>query len=320
MDSDLSCILYPGIRFSDALDLAAFASVKETGTTVRFTLSRESVVRGFNRGYDAAFMGDLLERLSGGRAGEALKWNLAEWEKRYREVSLHQGTVLSLGSERRYLVERGPLTALVQRTLAPGVYLLSGSPEEAEEALYNAGVDIVARPGDENRPGLSLAEAFPLPGPVPGGIAVPLSRSAAEYRADRAAALKERFRTALTGLTLTKQEREELDNRIERRLIVSETQFRDVSLRYEKLEARSLDYVGKTGIARQAMASGSLLEISWNVPGSGEQKILGTPENFEKKGGEMILTLRPRDGADSVKLPLGKISLLRRIKQSIFGE
>ncbi|MDR1143945.1 MAG: helicase-associated domain-containing protein [Spirochaetaceae bacterium] len=323
MDSDFSCILYPGIRFSDALDLAAFASVEETGTTVRFTLSRDSVIRGFNRGYDAAFMGDLLERLSGGRAGDALKWNLNDWEKRYREVSLHQGVVLSLGGEHRYLAETGPLAALIKQTLAPGVYLLSGSAGEAEEALHNAGVDIVARP-EYGNPSGEPAAAFPSPGPALPGIAVPVSPERAEHPADRAAAFKERFRAALADLALTRQEREELENRIERRLIVSETQLKDVSLRYEKLEARSLDYVGKTGIARQAMASGSLLEITWNTPGTapgpGEQKILGTPENFEKKGGEMILTVRPRDGKDPVKIPLGKISLLRRIKQSIFGE
>jgi hypothetical protein len=325
MDSDFSCILYPGIRFSDALDLAAFASVEETGTTVRFTLSRDSVVRGFNRGYDAAFMGELLERLSGGRAGDALGWNLKDWEKRYREVSLHQGVVLSLGGEHRYLAETGPLAALIKRTLAPGVYLLSGSAGEAEEALRTAGVDIVARPECGNPSG-EPAAAFPLPGPALPGIAVPVppERERAEHPADRAAAFKERFRAALEDLALTRQEREELKNRIERRMIVSETQLKDVSLRYEKLEARSLDYVGKTGIARQAMASGSLLEITWNtpgaVPGTGEQKILGTPENLEKKGGEMIVTVRPRDGKDPVKIPLGKISLLRRIKQSIFGE
>ena len=75
--------------------------------------------------------------------------------------------------------------------------------------------------------------------------------------------------------------------------------------------------MGKTGLVRQALASGSLLEIS--TLGKEEQKILGTPESLDKKGGEMVLSIKPREGGDPVKIPLGKISLVRRIKQSIFG-
>jgi hypothetical protein len=116
-------------------------------------------------------------------------------------------------------------------------------------------------------------------------------------------------------MKLTQQEREELESRIERRVVVNETQLKDISLRYEKLEARSLDYVGKTGIVRQAIATGSLLELSCLTG----EKILGIPENLDKKGTEMIITIKPREGGEPVKLALGKISLVRRIKQSIFG-
>jgi len=98
-------------------------------------------------------------------------------------------------------------------------------------------------------------------------------------------------------------------------MVVSETQLMDTSLRYEKLEARSLAYVGKTGLVKQAIVSGSLLELSCL---NGE-KILGYPESLDKKGGEMILSIRPREGGEPVKVALGKISLIKRIKQSIFG-
>ncbi|MDR2210777.1 MAG: helicase-associated domain-containing protein [Spirochaetaceae bacterium] len=321
MDSGFSFILYPEISFADAVDLAAFSDLEERGTTVRFVLSRESVVRGFDRGYTAERIWGLLKRLSGDRAEDALKWNLDDWEKRYREVSLVRGLVLILEGDRSYLAQTGPIAAMITRTLAPGVYLLSADEEEAAAALRGAGVDIVARP----RGGSALVSgAFPPLGSpeIPAGLEVPPNREGAadQDAPDKAEQIKAKFRDILRGMKMSREEQEEMEGRIERRVVVSEKQLLDTSLRYEKLEARSLDYVGKTGIARGAIASGSILELTWTIPGSGEQKVLGVPESLEKKGGEMILVMRPREGGEPLRIPLGKISLLRRIKQSIFGE
>jgi hypothetical protein len=356
MDSPFSLILYPGISFADALDLASFCEVGETGTAVRFSLSRESVVRGFNRGFRAAYLWNLLERLSGGRAGEALKWNLEDWEKRYREVALYQGVVLSLGRERIYMAESGPLAAMVREVLAPGIFLLDASRrEEAAEVLREAGVDIVALPEPEPYTTETRIPAdsgiFPelfSPQTAAGGEksgsespnpteptastdsqALPESPASTDSQAplhswddEKAERLKEKFRAYLEagGKRYSKEEYAELLARIERRLVVSESQLQDISIRYEKLEARSLDYAGKAAIAKQAVIQGALLEVSW-PSGGNQETVLGTPENLEKKGGETILILRSRSGrTEPLRIPLGKISVLRRIKQSIFGE
>jgi hypothetical protein len=325
MDSPSSCILYDNLSFADALDLAAFSGVEETGATVRFSFSRESAVRGFDRGLQAEFMWKLLDRLSMGRAGASLKWNLEDWEKRYRETALYQGLVLSLGGERAFLAETEALSSIIDRTLAPGIYLLSADREEAAAVLRAAGVDIVAQPG--NRAGgntggnafsftppaqLSPLKAGPepeFPRAIPAGV--PAGLPAEE--------IKRKFRDALERMKIGREEREELRARIERRMIVSESQLSGAALRYEKLEARSLDYVGKTQVVKQAIAAGSVLEVQWSKP-SGQEKILGKPEALEKRGEEMILILRQRNGDELLRIPLGKISLLKRIKQSIFGE
>ena len=330
MDSGFSCILYPEISFADAMDLAVFSSVEETGTTVRFVLSRDSVIRGFDRGYTAEFLWQLLERLSDSRTPDALKWNLDDWEKRWKEISLNQGVILSLAGERSYLADTDPLAAMIKQNLAPGVYLLSAGIDEAAAALRSAGVDIVGRPSIkikndaknktifETKPELiSEVKSRPVMESIVESKSsddLPLAQSV-EKSAEQIEQKKKQFRLVLDNLKLTKQEREELESRIERRMIVSETQLKDTSLRYEKLEARSLDYVGKTGIVKQAIVSGSLLEVSCL---NGE-KILGFPENLDKKSGEMILVIKPRDGGEPVKIALGKISFIRRIKQSIFG-
>jgi hypothetical protein len=150
-----------------------------------------------------------------------------------------------------------------------------------------------------------------------------LAELSAEHPAET---YKAQFRSALGKMQLPRVEQEELAARIERRLIVSESQLVGGAVRYEKLEARNLDYVGKTVVAKQALVLKSPIEVTWTAAGGGENRVLGIPEALEKSGGETILVLKPVSGENErtvpepIRLPLGKISLLRRIKQSIFGE
>jgi len=339
MDTAFSFILYPEISFADAMALSAFCSIKEcTGALISFELTSKSAVRGFDQGLDAKDMMELLDRLSEKRLDPNLDWTLKEWEKRYTGVSIHQGIVLTLTEDNRYLAKAGPVSHLIGKTLAPGVYLLSTEERSTVvRALHKAGIDIVAqRPEEAESAGLrrggSFRNSFPRL----------YSSEAAEYglahsfntntdtktpetkKSEEGAAIKEKFRGVLDKMKITKQERDELLARIERGLVLNETQLEPTSVRYEKLEARGLDYTGKTAIAKQAIETGSLLEITWPGRDGESNRTVGIPQTLEKKEGESVLVLKSSGNSENaarvLKIPLGKISLLRRIKQSIFGE
>ncbi|MDR2094887.1 MAG: helicase-associated domain-containing protein [Treponema sp.] len=249
--------------------------------------------------------------------------------------------------------QSGPLAPLIARVLAPGVYLLSVSDKaEALDALEKAGVDIIAQPsgpvkkawGTEFRRSAYPAlkdilpeevffmeerERIPDGGILGGADAAPEAGAAPDTPAgngsERGEALKEMFRQTLKERRVSKAEQEELASRIERSMIVSESQLEGVFVRYEKLEARGLDYVGKAAIVKQAMAAKSFVEVFWSGAGGIVQQALGIPESLEKSGGGTILLLRVMQeehsgGSELIRLPLGKISLIRRIKQSIFED
>jgi hypothetical protein len=372
MDTPGSWFLYPGIPFADVLDLAFFSAIRETGTAVRMELTRESAVRGFDHGYTAEGMIGTLRRLSGGRINETLAWTLGDREKRYGEVALYQGVVLTLEEGRRYLADTEPVRSLIRKVLAPGTYLLAGAgTEDAAEALRQAGVNIVARydaappfppgapaagpeggrgnfflPADAASPGGELPGATGTPAgetsagrrdgpPGNGPEPSPEEGAAGAARREQREGCLERLRDRLAAMPMGRAERDELSARIKRRLVLNESQLEGASVRYEKREARFLDYVGKAAIAKQAIASKSLLEVHWPHPEKGLVETTGIPRALEKSGGESILVINPggdpapdagipgeclRIPGECLRIPLGKISLIRRIKKSIFGD
>ena len=329
MDTPFTMMVYPEIAYNDAIGIAAVSQIITAGLSVRFEINRDSAVLAFNRGITAEATIELLQRLSHNRIGENLIFALHDWEKRHSEVVLRKGLVLTLSPERRYLAETKPLSTLIKETIAPGVYLLPETAESrAGDALHKAGVDIIARrtesqaeDGDRsanwfsrsNFPSLQAEVSHTAQNQHP---ALPAKSDAA---ADSSApTLINDFYSILDRMDLGPEERSELASRIDRRLVLCESQLTDAFIRYEKLEARGMDYAGKALIAKQAIAMQSPVEVIW--PGRQKQEhIFGIPKAMEKTGGESILIIEPSsDQGNTIRLPLGKISLLRRIKKSIF--
>jgi len=344
VDAGFSVIVYPEICYKDAIKLAAFMNVAQAGAVVRFELTKDSAVRAFNNNISADEIIELLKRLSGGRLDESQIWNLKDWEKRYGEVSLRNGVILSLSPDRRYLTETMPLAGLIEKTLAPGIYLLPpNAADEAAAALTAAGIDIISRKNEQSASSIAPAAGssstavssiaapinrhFPPPLGEPSGdpdnkmkikeiTSVSLSAASLSTPSVTPSALTENFHAILKETPMSDIERAELSARIDRRLVVCETQLKEAGLRYEKLEARNMDYAGKQNVAKQAIAQQSPVEI---VRGAGNtERIFGIPKALEKKEGDYVLVVVPAGGQDELSIPLGKISLLRRIKKSIF--
>jgi hypothetical protein len=230
---------------------------------------------------------------------------------------------------------------MIEETLAPGIYLLGENAfEHAVTVLHNAGIEIVANLSNLNRthdkenmffdsgssafsnpfPSLSsllFQEFFPK-------VCTSVSNTENTTQNEKADVLTEKFHAILANLSLNAQDRLELSARINRRLVLCETQLKNAYLRFEKLEARLMDYAGKQNVAKQAISQRSPVEIIW--PGAEKsgftegEKIFGIPKALDKSNGELTLVVEQiLDGSSrSVYIPLAKISLLRRIKKSIF--
>jgi len=327
IDSGFSILVYPEINFTDAISLASFMNICEASQSfmapvIRFELNKDSAVRAFDNNISADEIIKLLNRLSGEKAGEILIWNLKDWEKRHEEVSLKKGIVLTLSEEHRHLAKTMQFAELITETLAPGLYLLNENAEEdAAAVLRSAGVDIIARRKEKKKHNPFTSNYFPKPlslpiqGYLPASNKVTLKKKNASsaWAGHNASSLITEFQTMLGKMSLSEPEKAELSARINRRLVLCETQLKEANLRYEKLEARHMDYAGKQNIAKQAISQQSPVEIIWRKKGINDEEIIfGIPKALEKEGSELYLVI------DTMRIPLAKISLLRRIKKSIF--
>jgi hypothetical protein len=336
MDSPFTLVMYPEIAYNDAIELASISRVTGTGLNVSFEINKEAAVSAFNRGISASAAIELLQRLSGNRIDGNAAFTLLDWEKRHKEVALSRGLVLSLSPERGYLAETKPLSKYISAKLAPGIYLI---PENMEEKVYaalkKAGVTIFARPdsGASRADDGNTLSAGALNSAVDSRIffprVTPQTEKLRQFKTEKkedgintsasnpaASTLIEGFHSIINKMHLGAEQREELTARINRRLVLCESQLKDAVVRYEKLEARGLDYAGKIMIAKQAIARQSPVEASWPVRQK-QESVIGIPKALEKADNESVLVMESPEGS-TIRIPLGKISLLRRIKKSIF--
>ena len=358
MDTSFSLMVYPEIDYADIIKIAIFSHVSEAGLNVSFEINRDSVVVAFNLGLDATAIIELLRRLSQNRIDENLVYALQDWEKSHREVTIRHGAVLTLSPERQYLAETRPLSTFISETIAPGIYMIPSSMEErAVRALNKAGVNIIARHGETSnsdvfsgngKPGDTVYSGSSYFAPLDpvnlnGGIFGSSSgqnteteeKPESEIQPDENASdsvagidsnagvesagdLIKGFHSMLEKMHLDSEKHDELAGRIDRKLILSDAQLTDAVLRYEKLEAYGLDYAGKTMIARQAISIQSLVEVRWPVNQKSET-VIGIPKSLEKSGADTVFVIKSiNDDTGMLRIPIGKISLLRRIKKSIF--
>ena len=80
-------------------------------------------------------------------------------------------------------------------------------------------------------------------------------------------------------MELTDEQRDGLEDRIQRNLILTEEQLRAESVRLEIKEASAMDHTGKIHVIESAIANNDLLLISLR----GSEKILGQIKSFNKK-------------------------------------
>jgi hypothetical protein len=307
-DSADTFLLLPGADTRAALTAAASAELLSF-EEARFQITRASATAAFDAGFSPDVLLSALGTLSKGRVDSTLEWNLRDWYKSYGEVELRDGPVLLLAPERRYLAGKGsPLAPFIEREASPGIYFLRGrrgwpAHSPIADALKAAGVELFSTGGADAATGGFNLRLTTLP-KVPK---IDSNGRTVVYETEKAAALQAAFRKFAVEEGLSEQN--EIERRIANKIIVSTRQLVNSHESVVEAEARGLDYNGKLTLARQAAASGTIVEIRLT---GGSGLVRGKAVSFSRNNGRATITVRGWDRETIA--PIGKINSIKLLK------
>ncbi len=327
--------LMPEAGLEDRLFVGCVARPVSIGTVWSFDVERDTVRRAFSAGFSAAAVKARFESLGGAPLPQSFAFSLSAWEEEYRSLRLYRGFVLAADERQRLVIERSAaLGKIVVERLAPGVYFLSvASPDDAVAALAAAGLEapplIQAAPRAGRARDSAAAELFAPPKAGDGarrsidalrdliGAAALAAGAPGPDPEARLAVL----RAALATSHRTEDERRELSDRIERRLVLTERQITQSDPRSERLEAGGLDYLGKVRVVERALrSSGDRLEVLYRLPGEEPVRALLRPVRLDKNEKGLVLEAEDLATGGPARVPLGAVSTVRRVRASLFGE
>jgi hypothetical protein len=312
------------LSFADALFVAEVCRLIRHDTYPRFELTKERVALALRGGLPATHIADRLSELAKGNLPQNVAASLRSWEEEFQSIRLYRGVVLQVQESRRFAVEHSAaMKELITEEFAPGLYLLDEADvPAAQEALREAGVELV--------PQLPPAEpASALHVPQPGEAAQEEDRVAhvaglvatgtepAKPLGDGAPLIQE-LSERLAASRIAADQREELAARIHRKLILIEEQLRSGSLKAERTEAKGLDYAGKVRVIEQCMTGSGYLEIIERTAEGTPHRRMVEPVQLRKDEQGLILEARELPARMPVDIPVGKLSLVRRLRATLF--
>jgi len=213
------------------------------------------------------------------------------------------------------VLEHSPKAAgIVLERLADGVYLLAArDAAEAERMLKGAGIDVDMRPLPEDdfgsyRPLWNEARSA-LEEPV-GGPPLAFSPISGTI-VSGGAPLVERLLSTLDGLTVSLDERAELEARIRAKLVLDESELTRAEPVEQDIVAGALDYPGKVRLLERAMKDGATVRVEYLDEGGTLVKVAGVPRDVRRMPSGTVVALSS-GGAEQTVIAIGAIEIVRR--------
>lgn len=327
---DFSITINPGMDLRQATGLTAFLNLRRYDLYPSYELNRESFHRGCSWFPPESFR-LLLQELAT-PIPQNITTSLTSWENEISSITLVSGIILQVGEERRHLVDHDPEVApFLEKRLGPGIYLLDPAKEEQwRKSLEKAGVyplPPVTSPGEKS----SREEDAPSQWHPPeleddlhttdaAGVGTVVSSGKIPEAGREGEKIREELKRHLSGLTLSRNDRDELQARIEKKLILFPGQLLPGLGDQEKHEAKGLDYTGKVRLIERSLSEGNaLLEVVERSRGGAPRRLLVKPEELKKNGTDLLLQGKALPEETAVTVMVRRISLIRKLKSSLFA-
>ncbi len=324
IDSAFSVTILPGLSLKKLLSLVKFMNIRKADTAATFDITRKSVMRGFDAKLSPEGILSLLSSSSDFPLPQGLCVSLEEWYGSYASISLFNGYVLQVKEQNISLVLNNPkLSNHIVHEIAPGCYLMDfANDSHAASIMEESGLDFTGkvRTALPEASGNSLAQILPDRQNVLSSVMKKKKESATgetSFKMDFDAQKKLlcSLKNELEKISCTEDQRKALNERIERRIVVTPEQLRPTSVRFENIEAGAMDFQGKLHIVENAITNGYLLEI---LTGESTTPLVGIPVSLDKKN-DMTMVVSWKEGPfDRVKeIPLRTCVRIRKVRPEL---
>lgn len=322
MDAALTATLLPELSLAQILPLLQFLRVSRFDTAMTLEITKDSCLQGFDQGLTPTSIQEILSRYIHHKLPQSLSVSLEDWYHSYNVATLYKGYILHL-KEKKDISQHPVLAKHIVLQLAEGIYLMNfTNDQEAHGILSKGGFDnagsIKKAPQHKQLSGFStnlreLTGTNFLHSPE-------LENFNWQHQQELQQSHIQQLEADLAQQELPLHQKEGLQFRINRKILLIPEQLQGSSVRMEQYEASGMDFVGKVHVTEQAIHQNNLLKLTYLRQDKEIQVVIGRPVELQKiQGDSMVVLQMDQESQKFSTFSLGQAQLVRRIQGSIFA-
>lgn len=316
LDASGRMTVLPGMQLAELLELLPFLQFTRYDTAALFELTKTSVFRAFDQHLTPEDIERTLAAYSSAPLSQHQQFELRTWQEQYNAAALYKGYVLKVSEESIVRIENSRIAEHIICTIAPGVYLLDVRTDAEAAAVCRGTVFTACKSvlSVSRKTGQRRLQPLYAAGTPQTSF---LEKTGAPQRSGTAAAEQESFfaelERCLECLELTDEQRDELQSRIRRKIILTPQQLSAQSVRPEKMQADSMDFLGKLRIIERARDLQCEVELTYD-----DEVVRGVPIVINKSGFDASVRLTEGGNFWGEFYSVSRAKLVKRLRETIF--
>ena len=319
IDAGFSATILPGMNLASILEIVEFMELSRFDTILQMEITKKSCIKSFDAKENSKSICEKLNKYSSHEIPQHLIVSIEDWHENYLSAQIYFGYVLTVTESKQVLIENNPeISPHIKQILAPGVYLLDfDSKEQVQTAIEKSQLDFIG-----NIKNIST-EVSGLPFQKINFKKDLFDKSQIEENPN--SQIKDELLTELKNhletMELSKDQYDDLLNRINRKIIISKTQLRKETVKVEKTEAFGMDFSGKIHVIENAISTKKLIEITYESSDSPEGKniIIGSPLFLTREASDTFVDIILEPEKTQKTLSLASAISVKKLRGAILN-
>lgn len=324
IDSDLTISFTQDIPvIPGKANLHSLAIVKKVDIVSSYEINKATILKAFDLGLTVEDILHYLEALTK-NIPQSLKDSLGHWQQEYTAITIYDGIVVKTDERLSRIIDALPtLQPYILATIGPGIYLLSREEEPKwRDILTSTGIGLLPSSIGDNPKETHPSTPLEINRDSHAHFArlldeLPEERPPFEPVTD----FQNELHTLVRKKSFNKAEKEELQARIERKLLLVPSQIVALQGHSKTMQASGFDFQGKVNLCKATINSKiDLLELQM-LDEDGNSHILLTEakeliSSSDAQGASIRVSVLPEQ--EEKVIPIAKVFRVRKLRRSIF--